>query len=217
MGGVAAAVVVASLFVMPAGAQATCTAVGSERWTVKTMAPIDSGQPRAFTAAEFAALPAPPHILERGEKLRDTRYPDPVSSGVREGALVSVIGWVQLIKTSPDDCDYHIQITPTMDGATGTVIVEVPDGDAEHVADPALRRELAAERTLIRQQLNLKSEPSKRGNVIAGRAYMAFTGALFFDGPHYPHCDARGEKAKAVTCWEVHPVVGSRFVPRPQR
>ncbi len=198
-----------------ARAQTVCAAKGSERWSVKTMAPIDSGAARQFALTELAALPPPAHILERGEKLRDVRYPEPVVPGVREGALVSVAGWVQLIKLSADDCDYHVQITPTRDGTTGMVIVEIPEGDAVHVTDAALRSTLAAERALIRQQLNLKGEPSKHGNVIAGRAYMEFTGALFFDGPHYPHCDARGEGERAATCWEVHPVVASRFVPRP--
>ncbi len=215
MGGVAAAILFAAFGAMPAGAQAACAAVGSERWAVKTSAPIDSANPHPFTAMEFAALPAPPHILDHGEKLRNTRYPDPITAGLHEGDLVSVTGWVQLIKLSADDCDYHIQITPTRDGTSGTVIVEIPDGDAEHVADAALRSQLASERQLIRQQLNLKGEPSKGGNVIGGRAYLEFTGALFFDGPHYPHCDARGEKAKAVTCWELHPVITARFVPRP--
>src|SRR6185437_358960 len=114
------------------------------------------------------------------------RYPDSMN-GFQEGQLVSVTGWVRLIKTSSDDCDYHIQIEPTKSGHDGMVIVEIPEPDSRHVTDPALRGTLETARTDMLQDLKLAKEPSKSGNKI-GSAYMTIEGALFFDGPHYPKC-----------------------------
>ncbi|MEP6622528.1 MAG: hypothetical protein ABJE47_24615 [bacterium] len=202
-----------AVLLTPPTVAAQCTKVGSERWDVKTSAPNGSRTRHAFTAAELGALHEPPRIDEAGQKMLKTRYPDKLSLGLHEGDMVTVRGWVQLIKTSPDDCDYHIQLTPTKDGTTGTIIVEIPKADADHVSDYALRGELNAEHATILTQLKLAKEP---GHVpIDGRAYMEFKGALFFDGPHYPYCDRRGEGTKAVTCWEVHPVVSTRFVRKP--
>jgi hypothetical protein len=205
---------VALLLGAPAVA-AQCKRVGVERWVVKTTAPIRAQRPHRFDVSEFGQLAAPSRIDDDGERALVSRYRDATTDGLREGQLVAVRGWVQLIKTAPDDCDYHIQITPDQAGRTGTVIVEIPMPDASHVRNKALRGLLTRERGLIRNQLRLAREP---GTVhIDGRAYMEFVGALFFDGPHYPHCDARGSGTPAVTCWEVHPVISSRFVPRPSR
>ncbi len=123
-------------------------------------------------------------------------------------------GWVQFIKTSADDCDYHIQITPKRHGKSGTIIVEIPQPDARHVADPVLRATLAAARAALRQQLHITGEPPAKGLVLDG-TYMEFTGALFFDGNDYPHCDDRGKGTPAVTCWEIHPVISTRILPPP--
>lgn len=143
----------------------------------------------------------------------ETRYPDAVS-GLHEGQLVSVTGWVRLIKTSSDDCDYHIQVEPTKTGHNGMVIVEVPEPDAHHVTDADLRGQLTAAREAIVKGLKLTKEPSKGGNTI-GSAYMTFTGALFFDAPHYPNCGSRGSGDTAVTCWEIHPATTAKFAVRP--
>lgn len=196
-------------------AQRACTSVGTNRWAVKTMAPITSSNPRTFDAQSFAHIPLPRGIDKKGVKKLDARYTAPVGGNLHEGDLVRVTGWVQFIKTSADDCDYHIQLTPTQDGRTGTIIVEIPEPDAQHVADPALRPQLAAARESLRQQLQLKGDPRKRGIRLDGRAYMEFTGALFFDGNDYPECDRQGHGTPAVTCWEVHPVVASRILSKP--
>lgn len=182
---------------------------------MKTMAPSGQSRPQLFAAGAFARIPVLPGIEAHGQKELDSRYATLISGNLHEGDLVSVTGWVQLIKTSADDCDYHIQITPMQDGSAGTIIVEIPEPDPAHVSDAQLRAQLAAERTLVREQLHLIGEPSRSGNKINGRAYMEFTGALFFDGPHFPNCQSRGEGTPAVTCWEVHPVVSSQFAPRP--
>jgi hypothetical protein len=196
-------------------AQAACTSVGAERWAVKTMAPTGTHAHR-FDTSEFAALPIPTDIQVPHDKMLDTRYPTAIASGLHEGSLVRVRGWVQKIKTSSDDCDYHIEITPDQNSNDGMVIVEVPAPDASHVTDPDLRQQLTAVRAKLYTMLKLTKEPSSGGVSIGGRAYMEFSGALFFDGPHSPNCDRRGTRPPgAATCWEVHPVTGARFVKRP--
>jgi hypothetical protein len=183
------------------GAQATCTDVGSERWTVKTMAPLAGGAHR-FDAVQFVALPTPSDIQVRHDKMLDSRYPTPIKAGLHEGSLVRVRGWVQRIKVSPDDRDYHIEITPEENSTDGMVIVEVPAADAAHVADTDVRQLVGDVRTWLYAAVNLTHEPSSNGSKIGGRAYTEFSGALFFDGPHAPNCDARGSKPGAATCWE---------------
>src|SRR5438552_997854 len=91
----------------------TCTSVGANRWAVKTMAPASSAPARAMDATTFAALPVPPDFHRKGGRKLDIRYPTPIVAGLHEGDLVALSGWVQFIKAASDDCDYHIQVTPT--------------------------------------------------------------------------------------------------------
>ena len=194
-------------------AQAACIGVGVKRWAVKTMAPSPGTEAKAIDLKAFGALPPPPDFKKK-TRLIGTRYTGVIGANLHEGDLVRVAGWVQFIKTSADDCDYHIQITPKRGGKSGTIIVEIPQPDARHVADPTLRGQLLAARTALHQQLHLKGEPPAKGLFLDGE-YMEFVGALFFDGNNYPHCDSRGKRTPAVTCWEVHPVIASRAVPPP--
>jgi hypothetical protein len=212
----APALLLLALFPAATRAQATCTNVGKERWTVKTTAPLSATKKHpTFTAESFAKIPEPPNINAPGQKTLESRYTEAIDDSLHEGELVSITGYVQLIKTSPDDCDYHIQITPTAKGDSGTIIVEIPDPDAAHVSDPDLRAVLTAARDSIRKQLKLTREPGSGGSQIGGRAYMEFQGALFFDATHDSNCAGRGTGTPAVTCWELHPVVLTRFAPKP--
>lgn len=209
-----------ALFLMEPGsgvAQTTCARVGSERWVVKTMAPIADDSVLRFDTAELVALPAPTDIQVPHDKMLDTRYPTDIAPGLHEGSLVRVRGYVRRIKTSPDDCDYHIEITPAPDSNDGMVIVEVPAPDASHVSDAALRQQVGEVRNWLKQALHLSREPSSSGAAIGGRVYLEFSGALFFDGPHAPNCSARGSRPGAATCWEIHPVTAVGFAPRPQQ
>lgn len=196
-----------------AGSAQACAAVGSERWPVKTTGAITI-HAKHIDLVAFGKLPTPKDIHVAHDKMLDTRYPTAIQARLHEGDLVSVTGWVQKIKTSPDDCDYHIEITPVKNGSSGLVIVEVPEPDAAHVADADLRSQLRDLRPKLLAKLKLTGEPTTGGNKIEGRAYMTFTGALFFDGPHAPGCK-RGTGKASVTCWELHPVVTAEFAPRP--
>lgn len=195
--------------------QTLCTAVGKERWPVKTMAPSQATTPVPITLSQLASLAAPGTATsgKPGAKTDETRYSDKVD-GFHEGELVNVTGWVRFIKLSSDDCDYHIQITPDPDKDDGMVVVEIPDGDAAHVADVNLRSQVDAARDGIPAELHLKRAPGAGGSVI-GKAFMTFEGALYFDAPHYPNCGSRGVGMHAATCWEIHPVTAVRFAVKP--
>lgn len=202
------------LFATARDAKANCIKKGSERWLVKTSAPVHVASPaKRFTVQDFAKLPAPVHMGDAGQPMLATRYDYAMSSGLHEGDLIAVRGYVKLIKTSPDDCDYHIQINPTNTGTGGTVVVEIPKADALHVVDGQLRKLLLVEHDSILKQLKLTKEPGT--NRIKGPAYVEFIGALFYDGPHHKNCAGRGVDSPAVTCWEVHPVTLTHFVARP--
>ena len=137
---------------------------------------------------------------------------------MHEGDLVSLTGWIRLVATSSDDCDYHIEVEAAPTGADGAIIVEIPEPDAAHVADAALRAQLKSARQQLLAGLKIKGAPSPSGNVI-GSAYMTVTGALFFDAWHSPACGNRGKQkvklGSALTCWEIHPVTAVAFAPRP--
>lgn len=206
----------AVLIAGPVALSAQCTAMGHDRWTVKTSAPSSATKAKVIALQDLATLAAPATVTSKakGVKLLETRYTGAVGPGLSEGQLVRVTGWVRFIKLSSDDCDYHIQLTPDTANTDDMVVVEIPEADAEHVTDAALRAELAKARDTIPIDLHLKKAPGPSGNKI-GKAYMTFAGALFFDAPHYPNCGKRGVGMQAATCWEVHPVTAVAFAPRP--
>jgi hypothetical protein len=90
-----------------------------------------------FESMEWEArITTDPDVLTGKRRERDSNC---------EGQLVAVRGLVQLIKSAPDDRDFHIQLTPDKAGRRGTVIVEIPKPDVRHVRNAALRRLLTRE------------------------------------------------------------------------
>ena len=79
------------------------------------------------------------------------------------------------------------------------VIVEVPAPDAAHEADPEVRQQVADVRSWLYTRLHLTHEPSSSGTSIGGRAYIDFSGALFFEGPT-PRFATPGFTAWGATC-----------------
>lgn len=178
----------------------SCTAIGADRWAVKTMAPA-AGVPRALTLAEIAALPVPTTVSAgaRGVAHLEGRYLEAVpADSLREGQLVTVTGWVRLVKVSADDCDLHIQMTPERAAPDPMIIVEIPRPDRKHVHDAALRALLAIARDSLRAAVKAAGLPQ----------LLTITGALFFDTSHFPDCANRGVGGMhAASCWEIHPVI----------
>src|ERR1019366_8340657 len=81
----------------------------------RNMSPLTGTKPHVISPAVFVRLGPPATAVsgEKGAKMRETRYSDAVD-GLHEGQLVSLTGWVQHVKTSGNDCDYHIQLTPSL-------------------------------------------------------------------------------------------------------
>ncbi len=202
----------AVLLVHAALAHGQCVKPGVSRWTVKTSLPANRNKPIAVTLEEITALPDPDLS---GGKESDTRYPDDLGNGLKEGSLVRVSGWIRLIATDPD-CDYHIQLTPTNSGVDGTVIVEVPNPKANFEKSPELRDSATAVRAFLLSKILKGKEPAGGKGSKIGSAYVEVVGQLFMDAHHSPNCDARGKQGMhATTCWEVHPIIAARFAPRP--
>jgi len=203
-----------SAFVLVAGVvHAQCVKPGVSRWSVKTSLPTARGKPVALTLEQITALPVPASAEQ--DKERATRFPDDLGSGLKEGSLVRVSGWVRLIATDPD-CDYHIQLTPTNSGTDGTVIVEVPNPETNYENSAELRDSATAVRDFLKTKILKGKEPSGGPGSRIGSAYIEVIGQLFIDAHHLPNCDARGKQGMhATTCWEVHPIVSAHFVARP--
>jgi hypothetical protein len=118
---------------------------------------------------------------------------------------------VHLVAGEPDG-DYHLQISNSPDSGDPCIIVEVPKNDAAYVRDAFVRQKVKAVRDFLRARLLRGREPSGGGNVMQHPPYMEFAGALFFDDAHVGGAP-RGKKGMhAATLWEIHPVIGARFV-----
>ena len=200
--------------VFPIAAHSQCKKPGVERWAVKTSLPAAHDTPVPLTLEQLVALPPPASAAS--DKNNPARFPDDLGNGLHEGAIVRVAGFVRLVATDPD-CDYHVQLNASPTAMTGTVIVEVPADSTRYVDAAELRDSAATVREFFRARLLKGHNPGgSSGNLIQGPAYIEVTGLLFFDGTHYPNCQARGKRGMhAATCWEVHPILSVRFVPRP--
>lgn len=206
-------ILISAVLALASAANAQCVKPGVSRWAVKTSVSTTASKPVAVTLAELTALSVP--TSAEHEKELDTRFPDDLGHGLKEGSIVRVSGWVRLIATDPD-CDYHIQLTPTNSGVDGTVIVEVPSPDAAYEKSPALRDSATAVRTFLKTKLLKGKEPAGGQGSKIGSAYIEVVGQLLIDAHHLPHCEQRGkQEMHATTCWEVHPILAAHFTPRP--
>ncbi|HVS26542.1 MAG TPA: hypothetical protein VHE58_04500 [Burkholderiales bacterium] len=153
---------------------------------------------------QFVTLPDPPSAAHNNPKFQKARYQG-------EDQIVSVRGYVHLVAGEPDG-DYHIQISNSPTSGDHCIVVEVPKDDPIYVHDPYVREKAGAVRQLIRDRLLKGREPSSGGSVMQHPPYMEFAGALFFDDAHVGDAP-RGKKGMhAATLWEIHPVIGARFV-----
>jgi len=195
---------VSLLLVLAVNTQAKEQKPGVERWAIKTSIAkvVDSPTPMDFD--EVVALPDPPSAAHNNKDFQKVRYHG-------EGQIVSVRGYVYLVAGEPDG-DYHIQISKSPTSGDHCIVVEVPKDDPTYVQDPYVREKAGAVRQLIRDKLLNGREPSSSGFVMQHPPYMEFAGALFFDDAHVGDAP-RGKKGMhAATLWEIHPIIGVRFV-----
>lgn len=184
------------------------------RWPVKTSVVLPMKAPRPIAFDDLAALQLPPNPHRSSASGDSTyqrvRYPAFRNSlSLKEGDMISVKGYLHLV-AGESDGDFHIQISNSPTDGNHCIIVEIPSPDDE--ADPALKAEFKAARDFISQRMLAGKMPSSTGNVMTHPPYVEVAGALFLDDWHLKGPPRGKKKMLAATLWEVHPVVGIRFV-----
>jgi len=216
-----ASVVIGSMVSVGAAAQ-TCNGPGKARWPIKTSLPTGtsaSGSGQTIDLGKLLALPAPPGVKDDDERFQDARIPAFNNDlQVKEGDLVTTTGWIYLVATEKDDCDYHIQISPEARTTTNKplasddcIIVEAPRPD--FISGNDLSTKVGQERDFIKSKLLLGKEPSNTGSVMQHAVCVTVTGQLFYDDAHQTG-QTRGKKLMSShTLWELHPITAFTIAP----
>ena len=193
---------------------------GVERWPVKTSLPSNPGKAKTVALADLLSFGDPdvsPKVTKNDARFQKQRIP-PFSNNlnIHEGELITTTGWLHLI-AGESDGDYHIQISASPTDGNNCIIVEVPNSDAEFVADAALRPQFEQVRTFLKTKTLANKDPSSGGSVMTHPPFVQVTGQLFYDDSHVGDAP-RGKKGmKAATLWELHPVTVMAFAPKPAK
>lgn len=216
-----ASAVIFAMASVTAAAQ-TCNGPGKARWPIKTSLPEGanaSASGKTIALAKLLALPAAPDVTDNDKRFQDARIPVFDNDlHLKEGDLVTTTGWLYLVATEKDDCDYHIQISPaprtTTDPPQETddcLIVEAPRPD--FLSGDDLSAGVSKERDFIKSKLLLGKEPSNSGSVMQHAVCVKVTGQLFYDDAHETG-QLRGKKhMSSQTLWELHPITALTFAP----
>jgi hypothetical protein len=206
---VPAALALLFAFAPASRAQATCTEPGVKRWGAKSNVPKASSVARAKRVAlkDLMALddpdPPPKHSQPATGLITGV-----AANGLRvhEGQILRTRGWLRLVATEDNDCEYHMQLTRTRT-SDSSFIVEVAKDDAASIRSTFVRGKAKAVRTWIRDTLFNGDEPPEKGRVLPTPVYVEVAGQLFFDSAHAKK-DKRGKEGMpATTRWELHPVL----------
>ena len=152
----------------------------------------------------------PPGVKDDDPRYQDSRIPkfdNPLA--VKEGDLVTTAGWLYLVATEKDDCDYHIQVSlQTRTTANkpqpgdDCIIVEAPRPDFVSARD--LSTKVGQVRDYIKAKLLAGKEPSNTGSVMQHAVCVSVTGQLFYDDAHIEKGELRGKKGMTShTLWEL--------------
>jgi len=198
----------AALLARGLGAQSTCTEPGKELWGLKSNVPLHASITKAklIPLADLMDLAAP-SPAPKSNLLKRKRLPAFANPHhVKEGDIVRTRGFLRLVATSDNDCEYHIQLTTTA-SATSSFIVEIARESAASIKSTFVRGKAAAVRKFIRDDINGGREPSEAGRTIVPPVFVEVAGQLFFDSGHSPN-DQRGKAGMpAATLWEIHPIL----------
>jgi hypothetical protein len=208
-----------ALFLPIATARAACKEPGKARWTLKSSVPpgSDLSSSTQVALADLLTLGEPVPAVTKN----DSRYSKKLIPAfdnphhLKEGDIVSTEGWIYLIATEGNDCEYHIQMADDPHNGSPCMVVEVPKPDAKSVKSKTLRAKIKSVRNIIRTNIFNGSEPPSSGKVLAQPVYVRITGQLFYDDFHIG-TPPRGKKGmKAANLWEIHPVTAIEFVSPP--
>jgi hypothetical protein len=198
-------------------AAVSASAQGVERWSVKTSAAKDTNfaKPSKIALADLLAMKDAEGVTHNDKRFATVRIPGNNGDKFPEGKLVSTTGWLHLV-AGESDGDYHIQISDTQESGDHCLVVEVPNEGEKFTKDAALQPKFQAVRELIKTKMLAGKEPSAGGSVMQHPVYVTVTGVMFFDDAHVGD-QPRGKKGmKAATLWELHPVTGIAFAPKPK-
>jgi hypothetical protein len=191
------------------------TKPGTERWPVKTSVPAKSGKAQTVALADLLALPDAAGVSKNDKRYQSARIPAQSGQKLPEGTVVTTTGWLHLVALETDG-DYHIQISASPTSGDQCLIVEVPDPDPAYTASTNLRPQFETVRNTIKTKMLAGKDPSGSGSVMQHPVYVTVTGILFYDDSHVGD-PPRGKKGMhAATLWELHPVTGLTFPPKPQ-
>lgn len=211
-----AALVLIASAVRPSRVHAQCTAPGKERWPIKSSVTDLSAQPLEVPLADLLALADATGVKHNDPRFQSARIPDAADGkALKEGQIVSTTGFLHLVATEGNDCEYHIQISESPTDGNHCLIVEIGRDDSTSIADPALRAKATAVREFVRTKLLNGKEPVGSGNVMQHQVFVRVTGQLFFDDAHVGD-QPRGKRGmKAATLWEIHPITSLEFAATP--
>ncbi len=113
----------------------------------------------------------------------------------QEKPLRQVTAYIRLVKLSPDDCDYHMEVAATNGGSHNRMICEIPN-----------TQEYCSLRAEFLKVLGLKTLSGKKLYTQKKAPKVVITGYPFFDVSHAGPKNRSGSK-NVATSWEIHPVV----------
>ena len=197
-----------------------CLKPGTERWPIKTTLP-DGATKKTMTLADALQLARLTDVKKNDQRYEKDRITD---QPVKEDKLVTLSGWLYLAAFESDDCDFHIQLSPTPFTTTtkptpkdNSMIVEVPSGQYA----TTISGQVEGVRDWVVAKL-LHGTAPKIGSVHVRvhPVYVKVTGALFYDDAHVYMADGgtgRGKKGlQSKTLWELHPVTSIVFATPPK-
>lgn len=208
----------------PQASAQTCHGPGTERWPIKVSvaAGADVSNPKTVNLDALLALEDVPGVRNNDSRFQATRIPAFTNSlNAKEGDILQTTGWLYLVATESDDCDYHIQISnqartttdkPTADD--NCIVVEAPKPD--FVDDADLKQTLSTLRDFIKTKILKGNEPSNTGSVMVHPVCVRVAGQLFYDDAHLKkngESELRGKKGmSSKTLWELHPITNFQIV-----
>src|SRR5262245_47219386 len=102
------------VLLIPFGADAVCHSPGKARWPIKSSVPDHANFSKSKNVAltDLVKLSFPPGAKHGDPQFQSDRIPSfPNSLIVKEGDFLSVKGFLFLVATEDNDCEYHIQLS----------------------------------------------------------------------------------------------------------
>jgi hypothetical protein len=194
---------------------ADCKGPGQERWPVKISVPTGANltNPKAVSLKDVLDLGDVPGVKHDDARFQSARIPDAIMPiNLHEGDIIAITGFIHLIATEDNDCDYHVQVSLSQTDGDHCIIVEVPRPDFASNAELHDRFQKVRDfmKALVKGQ-----EPSSTGNVMTHPPFVQIVGQFFYDDAHVGDPPRGKKKMHAANLWEVHPIVGIAFSPLP--